>query len=278
MRRALVVTACCAALGPSLLTPRGVASQTPHTLTGSVSLVGDYRFRGLSQTYTQPAVQVGFEYAHALGWYAGIWGSNVSGNQFLNGGSLEMDLYGGYRRKVGKVDLDAGLLRYWYPRARYNIDPGDAYNTIEIYVGAHYRWVTAKYFLALSDLFGMKTGTIGGFCGITSDATPVTTNCLGTGSSQGSGYFDLTLSLPVAPVGDVVVHVGHQSVLNYESLSYWDYKVGVSKNWAGLIWGAAVTGTDAEGRFYRYTPTTTGSTETEYVGGGTIVLSLGKTF
>jgi hypothetical protein len=25
---------------------------------------------------------------------------------------------------------------YWYPGARYNIDPGDDYNTLEVYFGA----------------------------------------------------------------------------------------------------------------------------------------------
>ena len=147
MRRALAVTVLCAPLG---VVGPAVAAQS-NTVTGSVSVVGDYRFRGLSQTYTQPAVQVGFEYAHALGWYLGTWGSNVSGNQYLNGGSLELDLYGGYRWKVGKLELDAGLLHYWYPRARYNIDPGDHYNTTEVYVGDRYDRVTAKYSLAVSD-------------------------------------------------------------------------------------------------------------------------------
>ncbi len=72
-----------------------VQAQSAHTLSGNVTLVGDYRFRGLSQTYTQPAIQGGVDYASTIGAYAGAWGSNVSGNQFLNGGSLELDLYGG---------------------------------------------------------------------------------------------------------------------------------------------------------------------------------------
>src|SRR5436309_8446048 len=65
-------------------------AQSPHSLTGNVALVGDYRFRGLSQTYTQPAVQGGVDFTHVSGAYLGTWGSNVSGNQFLNRGSLEL--------------------------------------------------------------------------------------------------------------------------------------------------------------------------------------------
>jgi len=48
-------------------------AQSPPSLTGNVALVGDYRFRGLSQTYTQPAIQGGIDYAHASGAYLGTW-------------------------------------------------------------------------------------------------------------------------------------------------------------------------------------------------------------
>ncbi|HKA58165.1 MAG TPA: TorF family putative porin, partial [Gemmatimonadales bacterium] len=139
-----------------MLMPAAQSPQAPPT-SGNVTFVGDYRFRGLSQTYNQPALQGGAEYASAIGAYAGTWGSNVSGNQFLNGGSLELDVYGGYRRTYGKLGLDIGTQYYWYPGARYNIDPGDGYNTLEVYFGARYQQFTAKYSHALTDLFGMKT-------------------------------------------------------------------------------------------------------------------------
>ena len=34
---------------------------SPHTLTGNVAAVSDYRFRGVSQTYRHPAIQGGFD-------------------------------------------------------------------------------------------------------------------------------------------------------------------------------------------------------------------------
>src|SRR6266566_1958299 len=95
--------------------------------------------------------------------------------------SLELDLYGGYRWTVGKVGTDLGLQYYWYPGARYNIDPGDRYNTVEVYAGVRYGHFSAKYSHALTHLFGMKTQTIGGYCGIGADGTAATTDCLGTG-------------------------------------------------------------------------------------------------
>lgn len=250
--------------------------QTP--ISGNLTFVGDYRFRGISQTYTQPAVQAGVDYASNLGAYGGAWGSNVSGNQFLNGASLELDLYGGYRWEFGQVGLDLGGQYYWYPSARYNIDPGDSYNTAEVYLSTRYQQLSAKYSLAVTDLFGMKTSTIGGYCGINADGTPATTDCLGTGSTKGSGYLDLAGSFNV-PLGlNLGLHYGHQSVNNYPELAYSDYRIGLSHQFGAFTLGAAAVGTNAESRFYRYTPTTPGSQETADVAGRTIVLSASKAF
>ena len=253
-------------------------AQAPSPLTGNLTFVGDYRFRGVSQTYTQPAVQAGVDYTSNIGAYAGTWGSNVSGNQFLNGASLELDLYGGYRWELGKLGLDLGGQYYWYPSARYNIDPGDQYNTAEVYISTRFRQVSAKYSLAVTDLFGMKTSTIGGYCGINSDGTPAAAACLGTGSTKGSGYLDLVASFDVVSGLNLGLHYGYQSVSNYPELSYSDFKLGVSRQFGAFTLGAAAVGTNAETRFYRYTPTTPGSQETADVAGTTIVLSASKAF
>lgn len=259
-----------------------VASALPvqSPLSGSVTLAGDYRFRGVSQTYRQPAMQAGVEYAIGSGAYAGTWGSNVSGNQYLNGGSLELDLYGGYRWRGagGKRGLDVGLQYYWYPSARYNLDPGDSYNTTEVYVGARYAQFSAKYSHALTNLAGLKTRTIGGYCGIAADGSAATSDCLGTGSSTGSGYIDLAAAFAVVGGANLELHLGHQSVRNYPHLSYGDYRIGLTHSVGGVMLGAAAVGTDAEHRFYRYTPTTAGSRETQDVGKVGIVLSASKAF
>lgn len=255
-----------------------VHAQAPQPVSGNLTFVGDYRFRGVSQTYTQPAVQAGLDYAAPSNLYAGTWGSNVSGNQYLNGASLEMDLYGGYRRTLGKVGLDLGMQYYWYPSARYNIDPGDQYNTVEVYLSAKYQQFTAKYSHALSNLFGMKTSTIGGYCGIAPDGTPETSDCLGTGNTKGSGYADLGAAFDVIAGLNLGLHYGYQYVRNYSQLSYSDYKVGLSRGFGGFTLGLAAVGTNAETRFYRYAPTTGGSQETQDVAGSTFVLSASKAF
>src|SRR5947208_1968347 len=71
--------------------------KSPHSVTGNFGLFSQYIFRGLTQTNRKPALQGGFDYAHASGFYAGIWGSNISWitDSFGTGGSYsaEFDTY-----------------------------------------------------------------------------------------------------------------------------------------------------------------------------------------
>jgi nitrogen regulatory protein P-II 2 len=197
MKKLLLASAVAAALSAPAVQVAYAADASPHTLTGNVSLVTDYKFRGLSQTYKGPAVQGGFDYSHASGLYVGTWASNVSGNQFPNGASLELDIYGGYKWTMGGVGLDVGLLQYYYPGAYYNIaGPKQKYDTTELYVAGSYKWFSAKYSHSLTDLFGQKTATIGGFTGIESNAVAsVGTPLPATGNSRGSGYLDLNATM-----------------------------------------------------------------------------------
>ena len=82
--------------------PSAADTVSPHSLTGNVALVSDYRFRGVSQSYRQPAIQGGFDYTHASGFYLGNWNSSVSSNAYNNGASLEVDLYAARLAFLGK--------------------------------------------------------------------------------------------------------------------------------------------------------------------------------
>ena len=88
-------------------------------ISGNVSMVSDYAFRGVSQTDNQMAIQGGFDYAHESGFYVGTWASNVDSN-FLGGDGvdpqIELDLYAGYGMELANgVGLDFGVLQYFYP-------------------------------------------------------------------------------------------------------------------------------------------------------------------
>lgn len=80
-------------------------------ISGNVTLATDYRFRGWSQTTSDPAVQGGFDYNHDSGFYVGTWGSNV---EFA--GSLELDYYAGFANDINdSIGYDVGVIYYDYP-------------------------------------------------------------------------------------------------------------------------------------------------------------------
>jgi uncharacterized protein (TIGR02001 family) len=96
-----------------------VVAEAPALFDVAFGVAGlsDYRFRGVSQTSKDPAVQ-GYVELKAFDWlYAGIWSSSVSfPSRFgLTDPSAEVDFYAGVRHSWGAFSLDAGGLYYWYP-------------------------------------------------------------------------------------------------------------------------------------------------------------------
>jgi uncharacterized protein (TIGR02001 family) len=92
------------------------------TVSGSVGLVSDYRFRGVSQSDENLAVQGGFTIAHESGIYIGTWGSNLSGWGTFGGANMELDLIAGYKFPVAGGTLDVGATWYMYPGGFDNTD------------------------------------------------------------------------------------------------------------------------------------------------------------
>lgn len=91
------------------------APSAPVTVSGSVAMVSDYRFRGVSMTDKGMAVQGGVTATHESGAYAGAWGSNLSGWGTFGGANMELDLFAGYAIPLGGATLDVGLIWYMYP-------------------------------------------------------------------------------------------------------------------------------------------------------------------
>ena len=64
---------------------RSCTAATPpppeHVFTTNAAFVSNYIFRGLTQTFGKPAVQQDST-AHSSGAYAGVWGSNISSQQY----------------------------------------------------------------------------------------------------------------------------------------------------------------------------------------------------
>lgn len=92
------------------------------TITGGVTVVSDYRFRGLTQSEEKPAIQPTLNLNHSSGLYIGAWASTIDGGAdgstpALTGhGFAEVDLYGGFTRTLNSgLGFDVGLLYYLYP-------------------------------------------------------------------------------------------------------------------------------------------------------------------
>ena len=117
------------------------------TVSGYVTGVTDYRFRGLSLSGGDFAIQGAINVNHASGFYVGAWGSSLEDSAVY--GNAELDLYAGWTGSVGgNITADVGLLYYVYPNGKV----GDA-NVFEPYaslattvgpvsakVGVNYAW------------------------------------------------------------------------------------------------------------------------------------------
>ncbi|XID74848.1 TorF family putative porin [Alkanindiges sp. WGS2144] len=113
--KALTITA--AFLSVGILTTQAVQAADVLTLpglstTGNISLSTDYRFRGVSRTSNNPAIQGAINFNHESGAYASLWGSNVS-----EPSSAELDAVLGYATRLSLLRnvesrLDVGYIRY----------------------------------------------------------------------------------------------------------------------------------------------------------------------
>lgn len=192
-----------------------VAAETPtHAFTGNVGVFSNYIFRGVTQTTENAAVQGGFDYAHASGFYAGTWGSNISwlsDSGAYRDTSLELDLYGGYKGSFGgDFGYDVGAIYYYYPGKK---NPGFvSADTAEVYGALSWKWLSAKLSYATTNYFGFV-------------------------DSKGSYYFDVSANVPIGETGvTVLAHVGQlmvdgkfaPGVSNDKLFGYNDWKVGAS--------------------------------------------------
>jgi uncharacterized protein (TIGR02001 family) len=244
------------------------AAAPASPITANVGFTTDYIFRGIAQTSHNPAIQGGVDYAHSSGFYAGVWGSNVSwiadsqaiavvGGVQQGSTTMELDTYLGFKNAFAEdFNYDVGFVRYNY-LGKYTPVAGLAKaDTDEIYGAIGYKWLTAKYSYALG-------------------------NFLTVPGAKGTNYLELNASYPIADSGfTVAAHVGKQTYKGTTAAgfaaagntpTYTDYKLGVTKDISGYVLGLAYTSTNAS-PFYTW-PAAGGKW-----GKGTAALSLTHSF
>lgn len=212
------------------------AAQPDWTFPASVSLVSDYVFRGQSQTWGKPALQLSVEADHKSGFYAGFFTSNVSSN-WIPGAHLETDFYAGLRGNLpGKAEgiaFDVGAVYYVYPGANWDESNWDGFNdsnrvdTLEAYVGLTYKWLNFKTGRTLNEYFGWSTNNSpvnGGFNGDASAGV--------TGNTRGSYFYEFNLNYEVVPSWSLTGQIGRQVIAESTGLDITYYKAGVAKSFA----------------------------------------------
>ncbi|WCL53199.1 TorF family putative porin [Gimibacter soli] len=143
----LVLIASAAAVAPSA----AMADDEPYfSLSANASLVSEYRFRGLSLSEKDPAIQGGFDVSTKDGFYIGAWGSSIEGYGTDTGGlsELELDIYAGYATEIGAgLTADIGVLAYTYPGSdgthyveAYGSISGNFAELVDWKLGAAYVW------------------------------------------------------------------------------------------------------------------------------------------
>jgi len=245
------------------------SAPAPSPVTGNITLASEYRFRGIDQTYGKPALQGGFDFSHSSGVYLGNWNSNVNQGAGFPGGNLEMDFYGGWKGSFGDFGVDVGAIYYYYPGTsaspttlfspfnnRTGVVHQGSVNNKEVYIGGTWKWISAKWFYSLDDYFSAP-------------------------GTEGSNYLDLAATFDLGDGWGINGHYGVFSFKGMDNANYNDWKIGVTKDISGWVFGASYIGTNAKGEcanFEFYCFGNTSGSEFKDAGRATLVLTLGKTF
>jgi uncharacterized protein (TIGR02001 family) len=113
-------------------------------VSGAATLLSDYRFRGISRSGGDPALQGQVTVTLPNGLYAGGRGTTLRGVRTL--GNAEVDLYAGYGASLGSgTTLDAGLVYYTFQGGGGRSDYAEPYVSLSHTLGPVQATLGAKY-------------------------------------------------------------------------------------------------------------------------------------
>lgn len=219
----LAIVAAAVSASPALAHVDALENQAEPALSasGAVTIVSQYRLRGISLSNQDPALQGTINLSHESGFYAGLWSSSLAGYGKFGGSSLELDLYGGWQGKVAKsVTVDVGVLYFAYPGS------SGAFGLFEPY---------AKLIGAI----GPVTSTAGAAYAWEQRALE--------GKDNLYLFLDNSLQIKGAPVV-LTMHVGRSSGGSALAAggSYWDWSLGGAISWRNLSIGLSYVDTDVD--------------------------------
>ena len=101
---------------PAMLAAGPTAAWAQPEVSANVGVVTDYRYRGVSLSDRDPALQGGVDVEFESGWSFGTWASTIDEGP---GEGVEVDIYGGYSTSVAGFDLSITGLAYLYPASEF---------------------------------------------------------------------------------------------------------------------------------------------------------------
>jgi len=191
------------------------AEESDAVFSVNAGLVSDYKFRGISQTDGRPAIQAGMDLEFGNGFYLGTWASQVDFDYGNDETDYEQDFYAGFSADLNdSVSYDVGYIYYAYHGSGRDEDYQEIYGSLS--------FSDLTLGLAYSDDYWAKSGAF---------YYP---------------YADYSFSLPAEFSLDL--HVGlnlfDEEVFLFQSDSYIDYSVSLSKDYGDLNLSASFVGSD----------------------------------
>ena len=109
-----------------------------------LNLLSDFRFRGISRSDRDPAIQGALTVSTPGGLYAGGRATSLKETGGLGGGQL--DLYAGYNADLGLgTSIDAGLMYFYFPDAEGERNYFEPYASVSHQLGPVQGTLGAKY-------------------------------------------------------------------------------------------------------------------------------------
>jgi len=204
-------------------TPAFAQEESPVTVTGSVTLATDYRFRGVGLSGGDPAIQGGLTLNTAPGFYVGTWASSMEDSAAY--GEIELDVFGGWAGEISEgLGADVGVLYYAYPSKDAGAGPSDVW---ELY--GKIKPTLGPVGLTLGVAYSPEQDSLGGDDNLYLSA-------------------DAGLGIPNTPF-TLTAHAGYTDgfLVYTDDGNAWDYSVGASATvLGGLTLGVAYVGVESD--------------------------------
>ena len=231
---------CCASLTALMVATPALADEADAppaiTINGTATVVSDYRFRGVSQTDKNFAVQGSLTVSHQSGFYASVWGSSVE--EYVTAAaqaSQEIDLILGFKKTFGSTTVDVGAVYYVYPKTKLAGDISSS-NYFEPYV-------------AVSGTIGPVTAKATVNWAPKQKALALDQGATGLLPSQDNVYIagDFSAAVPGTPIG-LNAHIGHTFGPSWLAIGneYTDWGLGATLTYKALTLGVQYVDTDGD--------------------------------